>query len=298
MMTTEASLKVFVLSNPAAADRRRGMADRLAKLPELDWTFFDIVPPERLKLKYSDEQSYLAYGSVMSSAEISCAASHLGMMEAFLADPSSDYLMVLEDDVFLDPNFNYFAAVKLMQLTQLNYLKLFARYYTAAKFIASFGRFVVYRSEWPPFGIQSYILSRKGATQMLSYFKSVGQLNYPVDVSMDTYWATGLPVVMIYPFPALELALGTTIHGVANRAKINLANAECMRQFGPRPTKAAQLEQRVRRVLANQKLRGFDKALARLINENCDEIHKDFSSNLARAGASPSGSNNTADPPT
>jgi|GEM_PF-3871712 len=183
----------------------------LAELPSCDWRFFDVVPADELTVRYEEEAAFRSYGSILSTAERSCAASHIAMLENWLADGRTPYLVVMEDDVLIDPHFSFAPMVSFMDLCRVHYLKLYTRFFVPAHFIANIGRQLFYRASWPALGAQCYIVSREGAGQLIGHVRKTGLLA-TIDMAFDRFWETGMPITLAYPFPLLEMAGGSSIH--------------------------------------------------------------------------------------
>ena len=69
--------EIKVLSLPSAADRRARISQMLSHDHIGSWSFFDAVDADCALLPYNEFHSFITYGSVLSNAEISCAASHM-----------------------------------------------------------------------------------------------------------------------------------------------------------------------------------------------------------------------------
>jgi glycosyl transferase family 25 len=245
----------------------------MAQMDAVDWSFFDVVPAADLPVAYSDEASFRSYGSVLSSAEVSCAASHLAMMQRLL-DSDRSHVVILEDDVFLDPNCRLASIVEFAAIAGIEYLKLYARYFVPSRHLMTLGRFSLYRPSWPALGTQAYILSRAGAERLYAHLQATG-LRHPIDASMDRYWDNGLPAVVFYPFPAMELLVPTTIHTPSNRHEVGRRN----RDLTTRPELAKRpllpLDS-VRRRIADRSMMVFDRQLRQRIGQQTEALHELF----------------------
>ncbi|MEN7536255.1 glycosyltransferase family 25 protein [Aurantiacibacter flavus] len=272
MAKLEPKLITRVISFADAIERRQRFTAMMEPFGDIDWAFHDVVPAEALPVSYDDRIAFQTGGSVLSPAERSCAASHLTVMREFL-DGSADYLMAVEDDVLFDPTAKFAAHVKFMQLCNLDFYKLYARFFVPSRFIANIGRLAFYRAQWPTLGTQCYVVSRAGARILLDNAAANGGLTKPIDDTNDSYWSTGLPIVFPYPFPLMEIAYPSSIH--AGRSLIHQRNAELVREMR-RPTRLDKLKLSLRRRTADRGLRGFDKELARSIARNYHELHATF----------------------
>ena len=75
---------VRVVSFADAFERRERFATMMAQFEGVDWEFHDVVPAEGLPVDYDEGTAFRIGGSTLSLAEISCAASHLTLMQKFL----------------------------------------------------------------------------------------------------------------------------------------------------------------------------------------------------------------------
>lgn len=255
--------EIKVLSLAAATERRARMRSMLDGGKAGPWSFFDARPASELTMRYDEIETFRKYGSVMSPAEISCAVSHMAIMSEFLARDDLDYIVVLEDDVFLDPTFDIGSTVQALEILSIGYFKLYTRFFVPAVHIASFGRSQLYRFSWPPCGMQGYILSKAAARTMLASIKRRPSLEFPIDQLMDRYWETGIPIYGLYPFPLLELNVATSIHTPAQRTPLDQRNRELSaeRRRGWVTTKRTGLEEKLKRRAADLSFRNQDRRI-------------------------------------
>jgi glycosyl transferase family 25 len=232
----------------------------MSSLRLTEWAFRDAVPAAQCALPYNDEAAFHAHGSTMSEAEISCAASHIAILSSFVEESEAAFLVVLEDDILIDPNFNIENYLRFMELAEVDYLKLYARFLVPAQFIEHYGRQVLYRFLFPPLGTQAYILSRSGAGRLLQAVRAKRHLDRPIDQIFDRYWETGVPIYAFYPFPLLELNVPTSIHSPEQVKARRDKNA----QFKHRGALAARVERyrtTLRRRAANRSFNARDGAI-------------------------------------
>lgn len=228
--TRDPKFEIWVLSLADAKERRARMTKMLDARAPGQWSFFEPIAPKDSPLKYDEICAYKKYSSVMSNAEISCAASHMKIIANFVKNGKSDYLVVLEDDIYIDENFNPLKFILAAQILGIDYINLYSRLLPPARYICSFGRAVLYRFSWPPCGTQGYILSQAGARSMLASFLRRPGLELPIDQMMDRHWETGIPVYAFYPFPIMELNVPTSIHTPEQRSPIDQRNSELASQ--------------------------------------------------------------------
>lgn len=163
-------------------------------------------------LKYDQAAAFAASGRSLSPAELSCYASHVSIIRDFLEASNDPYLVVFEDDLYVDANFNFHAAVRLMENGNLEYLRFYARGLVPAKILTYVDRLQVLRFTWPPTGTQAYALSKRGAANFLQFVMRQPSILRPIDHDLDRYWETGNPIYAVYPWPVIEINAPTTIH--------------------------------------------------------------------------------------
>ncbi len=59
-----------------------------------------------------------------------------------------------------------------------------------------------------PAGAQAYIVSRTGAEQLL---RACRRIEATVDLAIDHFWKTGLPIYSVFPFPVIERYSPTSV---------------------------------------------------------------------------------------
>ncbi len=264
------SLDLRVLTLPSATarqDRMRGAVAAAAGLAGTPWRFIHGIPPEQAGLRYDDAAAFRARGRTLSPAEVSCFAGHYALVRDWSAAPGSDYLLVLEDDVYLDPWFDFGEAARLMHVAGMDYLRLYGRAVVPACLLVYWKRFQVMRFPWSPGGAQAYLLSRAGARRLLAAVEATRLVVRPFDDLLDRAWETGNAVYALHPWPVLEHNVATTIHdpGVV-RARQERQRRLVAEQGRGRLHGAARrveaLRERLARRAAERRLRAADAAVA------------------------------------
>lgn len=263
---------IRVVSFPNDGERRARFTTMMQHHNDIDWAFHDVVPANELPVQYNDLIAFRAGGSVLSQAERSCAASHLTMMGEFLGG-SADYLIAMEDDVLVDPTIRLHAHVKFMQLCGLDFYKLYARFFVPSRYLHSVGRLSFYRASWPTLGTQCYMVSRRGAQVLLDHAAANGGLKRPIDDTNDAFWSTGLPIVFPYPFPMLEIAYPSSIHG--GRPLIHKRNEE-LSYAERRPSRLDILRKSLARRRSDLAFKNYDSRLVERIKSNREDIYAAF----------------------
>jgi GR25 family glycosyltransferase involved in LPS biosynthesis len=205
-MDSEFSLVVISFPNSARRDRIRANLDPLS----IPWTFFDArreprgdVPP------YNSTESVRFWGRGLSKSEIGCAASHIDILIELAKSQQEKWLLVIEDDVALDPGFDYRMLVELCKTSGIGYLRLYARHLARSRHVTWLGQRELIRFKKAPMGTQAYLISSQKAR---SFVQTVGTISRPIDWEMDRFWANGLHTYALFPFPCLELASGSSVN--------------------------------------------------------------------------------------
>ena len=245
-------VETVVISLPGASDRRANMTAML-KDSKLDWTFFDAHASLLHKgLIYDPRDVKRAFGRSLSSAQIAVGSSHVAVLSAFLERNAADYVLVLEDDIILDGAFPVDAFTTFCKEKEIDYIRLFGKHYARAVQLGFFFDRSIVRFKTTPTGMQAYLMSRRGARLFVESFRSVDQ---PIDLIMDSFWKTGLPLYSIFPYPVIERYSPTSIPIPAARRELNAAE-QIARLTRRMATKA-------RKSWANLLLRKNDKQMRR-----------------------------------
>ena len=189
--------------------RRAAMAGQLAAVSGLDWRFFDALRALPAGLAYDADGARRVIRRELTAGEIGCFASHAALWRE-LAEGPDDAMIVLEDDLLIDPGF--FAQLPAIDLALAAhpFVRLHAKAPVGARVIGRVaGRHLV-RYRGIAFGTQGYLLRREGARRWLA---SIRRVVRPVDDEIDRFWVHGVPNIGIYPFPILELGGPSTIEG-------------------------------------------------------------------------------------
>ncbi len=246
---------VRIISMKKSEARRAIASENFREVP-YSWKFFDAISGLSEGLIYEPWSAKIKKGRELNDADLGCYSSHYFCILDFLENTKCDYRLILEDDVLLDIRFSINRATEFMRELNISYLRLYSRLLRPVRMIGSFDHRVLVRFEDRPFGTQAYIISREGARKFLRLSKNVSQ---PVDQEIDEYWRNGLTPYALFPFPALELQLGSTISV----------------RFRPDRTISHQLKRSVQifsewlmKLCANVRLRRTDARLRSLLSRN------------------------------
>jgi len=202
--------EIAVISMPGSP-RRKQVAENLRELQDVRWSFFDGLTAEVEVPGISNipERQIGRFGRVLGNAEIGCFKSHVSLLTNFLHLRTHPWLLVMEDDVWLDDRFDIGEVMDFAEAQGLHYVRLFAKAYKPARVIGSLSGFrQVIRFKTDPYGTQAYLISKQGANAFLKNLKFIER---PIDDEFGRFWHHGLLPVSVFPFPAAERALGSTI---------------------------------------------------------------------------------------
>ena len=245
-------LDIVVVSLAAAEERRARVERMMAEVP-WRWRFFDARTQPPPSLPYDAERAVIEKGRTLSPAELACFASHYDLLRGFAEGGGAEYMLVLEDDVHVDPNFWFASLPELMRRGGIDMLRLYARFLHRSRHVARISdRHSVVRFTRQVFGTQAYVVSREGARRLTAPIRKVVR---PCDDEFDRFWKNRVPLYALFPFPVLELEGRSTIHGRGPRSFTLTPRQTALRQIFRRTTK-------LRRVLADKRLKARDRAVA------------------------------------
>ncbi|MEY9534896.1 glycosyltransferase family 25 protein [Sinorhizobium fredii] len=199
---------MLVLSVRSAVERRRTTSTMLADCG-VEWSYFDAHTALACKeLRYDEARARQHFGRALTVQEIAVFSSHYAIWMAFLDHGESDYLLVLEDDVILDIDFPIQQFAEFCGGLGLDYVRLFGKHFAPANRLGFFFDRSIVRFNTTPAGAQAYLLSKAGARRLVERCQLV---DGTIDLVMDSFWRTGLPIYSIFPYPVIERFTPTSI---------------------------------------------------------------------------------------
>jgi glycosyl transferase, family 25 len=211
-------LEALVVSLTTSADRRALMEENLNSFP-VPWKFLDALRVDgRCRFRPNKSRQLRRYGRPLTDSEIGCFKSHVLAMEEFERTASLDWLLVIEDDVWVDIDFNYPMLIEFIERMNLNYLRLYFRQWKPATLVANFGERQLIRFKTDPYGTQAYLVNRAGAKNFLQSFDTIDR---PIDDELGRFWNHKLDIYSIYPCPVIERSVPSTL--LDERARISRA---------------------------------------------------------------------------
>jgi len=212
-------LEIKVVSLKKARSRRDYISAILAEKEGLNWSFFDALTPDApvpaLKVDSTSQTDH--YGRALNGGEIGCFKSHSCVMRDFLDASPNKWLLVLEDDVWFDTNFDLAEVTHYADRSGIDYIRLFAKAYKKADPIAGlsgFRQIVRFRSE--SYGTQAYLINKRGVRAFLDGLTSI---DVPIDDELGRFWRHGLDAYSVFPFPVVERSVVSSIETQRNEGR-------------------------------------------------------------------------------
>ncbi len=195
------SIDIVVISLSTATERRRAIERQFSELPH-DWSFFDAhTHLKHPDLSYDETVTQRTFGRVLSQQQLAVWSSHYTVITKFLNESDSDYLLVFEDDVIFDTAFPLGPMLDFCAEHEMHYMRLFGMYAARSRQLSFFFDRAVIRYASSPCGAQAYIVSKAGAQRLAATCRTV---DTPVDLALDQFWKTGLPIYAVFPSPVIE----------------------------------------------------------------------------------------------
>jgi glycosyl transferase family 25 len=245
-------VEIVVISLPGAVERRRKI-ETMFEGTGLDWSYFDAhTSLEHSGLRYDLDEVKKRFGRTLSVPEIAVCSSHVAVLNEFLERGSTEYVLVLEDDVVFDTDFPLGEFGALCVEKGIDYIRLFGKHYAAAVRLGFFFDRSIVRYKSSPAGAQAYLMSKAGARKFLEGFRSV---DAPIDLAIDRFWTLELPIYSIFPYPIIERYSPTSIPIPAY-----------VKELSPWENLVWQYNRAVnkmKKIYANIKLRGADRRMQR-----------------------------------
>ncbi len=203
-----ATVEIVVISLQNAAERRRKI-DAQFEGTGLKWSYFDAhTSLKHAGLRYDPNEAKKRFGRTLSAPEIAVCSSQVAALSDFLERGSTEYVLVLEDDVIFDTDFPLNQFCTFCSEQGIDYIRLFGKHYAKAVRLGFFFDRSILRYKSSPAGAQAYLMSKAGVRKFLERYRSV---DATVDLAMDRFWDLQLPIYSIFPYPIIERFSPTSI---------------------------------------------------------------------------------------
>ena len=244
------TVEIVVISLPTAAARRRKI-EAMFRGTGFNWTYFDAhTSLKHPGLRYDLGEVKRLFGRTLSGPEIAVCSSHVAVLSDFLERGSTEYILVLEDDVIFDTDFPLEEFGAFCSGNNIDYVRLFGKHYADAVRLGFFFDRSIVRYKTSPAGAQAYLMSKAGARKFLESYRSI---DATVDLAMDEFWITQLPIYSIFPYPIIERYSPTSIPVPASVKE--LSSWETLIRWRNR------VAAKVSKIGANVALRGADRRM-------------------------------------
>jgi glycosyl transferase, family 25 len=242
------TVEIVVISLLTAAQRRRNI-EAMFRGTGLNWTYFDAhTSLKHPGLRYDLGEVKRLFGRTLSGPEIAVCSSHVAVLSDFLERGAMEYILVLEDDVIFDTDFPLEKFGSFCSEHNIDYVRLFGKHYANAVRLGFFFDRSILRYTTSPAGAQAYLMSKAGARKFLESYRSI---DATVDLAMDQFWITQLPIYSIFPYPVIERYSPTSIPVPASAKE--LSSWETLIRWRNR------FAAKLRKIAANVALRGADR---------------------------------------
>jgi glycosyl transferase, family 25 len=138
-------------------------------------------------------------------------------------------VLVLEDDVIFDTDFPLDVFSAFCAENGMDYVRLFGKHYANAVRLGFFFDRSIVRFTTSPAGAQAYLMSKSGARKFLESYTSI---DATVDLAIDKFWKTQLPIYSIFPYPIIERYSPSSIP--VNESGNELTSVEKLQQLANR----------------------------------------------------------------
>jgi glycosyl transferase, family 25 len=202
------SVEAVVINLRRASDRRLQMTPMLQRL-NFKWSFFEAhTGLQHPDLRHDPVDTKLHYGRELTIPQIAVFSSHYAVWKQYLESGTSDYLLVLEDDIIFDTDFPFETFAGFCAERGIDYVRLFGKHFAKAEWLGYFYDRNLIRHKTTPTGMQGYLLSKTAAQRLTD---SVRDVNLAVDLALDSFWDVKLPIYSIHPYPIIERYTPTSI---------------------------------------------------------------------------------------
>lgn len=201
-------MRVHVINLERSRDRRAFMQGQLRDLG-IDYQFFAAVDASKGQLesvtRYDERAALRWLGHPLQPAEIGCFASHYLLWEQCAR--SGEPLVVVEDDVVLEPAFVHALALAAQRIEQRRFIRLCGLARRRTRLMEELpGGYRLVRYLKGPRGTQCYAISPDGARALLDGARVWIDA---VDLYLDGFWLHGLASYAITPYHVLHEADGS-----------------------------------------------------------------------------------------
>jgi glycosyl transferase, family 25 len=189
---------LLVINLPSSTERRDAMAEQLARL-RLEAVFIEAVDGRAMEAGQRAAhcaESFTAFHSPLTAAEIGCYLSHLKALE-HIVHQDWPWAVVLEDDLVLPADVAQRLGVVCRETAgDYDLIKLLGhlRQHLVLQTFSNGDQLVRYRR--PPISACAHLWSRTGAQKILAHSRRIRR---PIDVEIKHWWEMDLHVATLVP---------------------------------------------------------------------------------------------------
>jgi glycosyl transferase family 25 len=194
---------IFVINLKRSPERRLSMAERLDPL-HVPYSFFEGVDGAHLDLEtlpsYAKTRRRLLFGRDLRKGEMGCLLSHRAVYQ-HMVDHDIDAAVILEDDVFLTPEFPQIIKALARQPVKWDVIRFLEgeKVYKNSRVIGPLCEdYLLTRPLLASGGAYGYMLTKKAAACFLRHMQKNA---VPVDTVHSYVWKTGLETFAVKPSP-------------------------------------------------------------------------------------------------
>lgn len=266
MGTMVTGLDIVVISL-ASATKRRQQIDAMFAGWERQWSYFDAhTSLQQSGLTYDPDLVMRSYGRALTVPQIAVTSSHIAVLSDFVARNAAEHILVLEDDVIFDIDFPLDKLTDFCAAHAIDYIRLFGKHYADAVHLGFFYDRSILRYTTSTTGGQAYIMSRSGAQRFINSFPTI---DTTVDLAMDAFWQTGLPIYSIFPYPVIERYSPTSIPIPPSANDLGMIGLACLY--------ARRMGRKLRKIIRNWSLRSTDEAMRKKFDHFSQILDEDKS---------------------
>lgn len=200
-------IQIVVVSMESATERRERMSAQFATTP-FPWRFENASLGDGKVVPYDSKRTRIIKGRDLHKSELGCFESHVSAMRKFVTDGEAEFLLMCEDDVWIDFDFPFLDLLDAMKEAEIHYIRLYSRRVAPARHLQFWRNRWLLRFMWEPFGTQCYLISKAGAARILTDLTAIVR---PIDDQLDRFWKNGFPIYSLYPHPVIELQSPSSI---------------------------------------------------------------------------------------
>ena len=174
----------------------------IAQKCKIPLSFFDAITPDTIDTvpsKYKEWRAKLWWRRALIPTEIACGLSHISVWRNFLQS-EKDYLLVFEDDVFVDLEFMDIINHLILQSKDYEFVKLSGQHSSPKRKIKNIGvkNYNLYLNAYGTVDTACYLVNKIGAKKLLDYCAT---LHMGIDILMDRSFEHGVKYYTVQPYP-------------------------------------------------------------------------------------------------